>query len=334
MAPVAVSGTFRQRGVVVVQILVVAAAYYGSAKLGLLQQLVRGQVTPLWPPTGIALVGLLLFGLRVWPGVALGALLINAPAGPSAWAVICIVAGDTLAPVCSYALLRRAGFRTDLQRLRDAMALIVPGALAGTLVSSTVGSAVLVAAGALPGRRFWSTWSVWWTGDAMGVLAVTPLLLVAYHASRPRAVPVIRWLEAAVLLAGTGLVTYLATSVSGFSLLFLPFPFLIWAAFRFHLLGATPCTLVVVVIAVVEAARETGQFSHHTLFTNMITLQAFNGTTALTALLLAVVVRQRNQTHREIERLCTRLSGLLAQLDPEELGGLRLRPGDPRDDGG
>jgi integral membrane sensor domain MASE1 len=324
MAHVPGNGTFRRRGAVVARTLLIAAAYYGAAELGLLQQLVRGQVTPLWPPTGIGLTALLLFGPRAWVGIALGALAVNAPVGPSAWAVLCIVAGETLGPVCSYALLRSVGFRTDLERLRDAMALIVLGALAGTLVSSTVGSAVLVGAGALPAGRFWSTWSVWWTGDAMGVLAVTPVLLVAHHAARPRNLPALRWAEAAVLLAGTGAVTYLATSISGFSLLFLPFPFLIWAAFRFQLAGATLSALIVVVIAVVEAARETGQFAHHHLFTNMITLQAFNGATAMTALLLAVVVQQRNRTHQEIERLCARLSGLLAQLDPREFRALRL----------
>src|SRR5262245_32174812 len=88
------------------RILGVAAAYYGSARIGLLQELVRGQITPLWPPTGVALVCLLLLGGRVWPGIAAGAFLVNAPIGPSMPAIIAITTGNTLAPLCAYWMLR------------------------------------------------------------------------------------------------------------------------------------------------------------------------------------------------------------------------------------
>ncbi|WP_341483642.1 MASE1 domain-containing protein [Streptomyces endophytica] len=161
-----------------VQILATAGVYYGGARLGLLQELVRGQVTPLWPPTGIALTALLLFGPRVWPGIALGAFLVNVSLGPSFLVVCAIVAGNTLGPLLSLRLLRRVGFHTRMDRLRDAVALVGLGALTGMLVSATVGSGVLVLSGALTGADFWPTWAVWWTGDAMGVLVVTPVLLL------------------------------------------------------------------------------------------------------------------------------------------------------------
>lgn len=60
----------------------------------------------------------------------------------------------------------------------------------------------------------------------------------------------------------------------------------------------------------------TGPFAHHGLLTNMITLQAFNGTTALTSLLLAAVVTERNRTYREIKRLCTQLSEKVTRQEP------------------
>jgi MASE1 len=69
-------------GVVALRILALAAAYYLGATVGLLFEVVRGQVTPLWPPTGIALVGLFVLGVRAWPGITLGAFLLNAPSGP------------------------------------------------------------------------------------------------------------------------------------------------------------------------------------------------------------------------------------------------------------
>src|SRR6266540_4841366 len=132
------------------RILAVAAAYYAGARLGLLLALVREQVTPLWPPTGVALLCLLLFGLRVWPGIALGAFLVNLPIGPSVAGAAGIAAGNTLAPVCAYLLLQRSGFRVELDRFRDALALIFLAALGGMAVSATIGSGVLVLTDAVP----------------------------------------------------------------------------------------------------------------------------------------------------------------------------------------
>ena len=66
------------------RLALVAVAYYVSARLGLELALVHGQVTPVWPPTGIALVAILVFGVRVWPAVAVAAFAVNLPIGPTA----------------------------------------------------------------------------------------------------------------------------------------------------------------------------------------------------------------------------------------------------------
>lgn len=306
----------RQHAVEVLTVLAVAACYYATARLGLLQQLVRGQVTPLWPPTGIAVAALLVFGIRIWPGIALGALAVNIAIGPSVLPVLLIAVGNTIAPVCSCLLLRRADFHNEVDRLRDALALVFLGALAGMLISASVGTGALAVSGALPDAGFWSTWSVWWTGDAMGVMVVTPFLLVVRRIRRPYGIGPARWAEAAALAVSTATVTVLATDSAGASLLFLVSPFLIWAAFRFERAGAACCALGVSTLAILAAGRMAGPFAHHGLLTNMITLQAFNGTTALTSLLLAAVVTERNRTYREIKRLCTQLSEKVTRQEP------------------
>ncbi|MEV6130290.1 MASE1 domain-containing protein [Streptomyces violaceusniger] len=323
---------FRRHGATALRLVAVAALYYAGAWIGLLQELVRDQVTPLWPPTGIALACLLTLGPMAWPGIALGAVAVNAPIGPSPLAVLAIVVGNTLAPICSYLLLRRVGFRPALDRLRDALVLVFLGALAGMLISATVGTAALIVAGALPVGDFWTAWSVWWTGDAMGVLVITPLLLVLHrllhrllHRARlPRGVSPYRLLEAAALLLGTAAVTLVATRTE-VSLLFLVFPFLIWAALRFQLAGAAPCSLIVSVLAIAATAEGTGPFSHHSLPARMVTLQAFNGSTALTALLLSAIITERNATRRQIERVCAQLAEAVFRLAPDE-------PRPPEDD--
>ncbi|MFE6666046.1 MASE1 domain-containing protein [Streptomyces sp. NPDC057697] len=310
------SARFRRHAVQLLTVLAVAACYYATARLGLLQQLVRGQVTPLWPPTGIALAALLVLGVRSWPGIALGALAVNITIGPSVLPVLVIAVGNTVAPLCSCLLLRRAGFRNELDRLRDALALVFLGALAGMLISATAGTGALVLSGALRSSDFWPTWSVWWTGDAMGVMVVTPFLLALRRARWPYDVGPARWAEAAALAVCTVAVTLLVTDIAGASLLFLVFPLLIWAAFRFERAGAVCCALGVSTLTILAAGRMTGPFAHHVLLTNMITLQAFIGSIALTSLLLAAVVTERNSTYREIKRLCSQLAGKVTRQDP------------------
>ncbi|MFD1538537.1 MASE1 domain-containing protein [Nonomuraea guangzhouensis] len=305
------------------RVLAVAGAYFAAAKVGLQQELVGGQVTPLWPPTGIALACLLIMGVRFWPGITLGAFLVNLSLGPTLPAVVAISVGNTLAPVCAYLMLVRARFSIELDRLRDALALVFLGALIGMVISATVGSGALLLAGALRSSGFWSAWSVWWAGDAMGVLVITPVLLVLRTLRPPWDAPLSRWVEAVSLAVGTFLITLVAT-VSSINLLFLVFPFLIWAALRFQLAGAAACALIVSTVAIVAAAQGSGPFATHDLFLNMVTLQAFNGTASLTALLLAAIIAERNQAHDKLEQICARLTEVADRVERHRAAGQQV----------
>ena len=101
----------RREWVMPLQVFLLAAVYYVSAQLSLRLSLVDNNVTPFWPPTGIAVVALFLFGRRLWPGVAIGALLVNLPITPAAWAAVTTAAGNTITPVIATMLLTRLGFR-------------------------------------------------------------------------------------------------------------------------------------------------------------------------------------------------------------------------------
>ena len=90
------------------RVLLVAAAYFGSAKLGLALAYTQGNVTAVWPPTGIALGALVIWGYRFWPGVALGALLANGTTDVSVLTTLGITVGNTLEAVTGAALLGRA----------------------------------------------------------------------------------------------------------------------------------------------------------------------------------------------------------------------------------
>lgn len=300
-------------------ILVVATAYYVAGRLGLREEVVVGgvRVTPLWPPTGIAVAGLLLLGWRILPGIALGALGVIASLGSLNPSVVGLVAGSTVAPACAYLLLRWVRFRSELDRLRDGIALVFLGALAAMTISSSADTLVLFFSGALPPHQYWPTWTAWWTGDAMGVLVVAPVLLAVRAVRWPRWAPLYRWAEALVLLAVTVAVMLIATRTS-LNLIFLVFPLVMWAALRFQLLGAAPCVLLVSVLAVPSAVEHTGPFAGHGLLAVMVVLQALNGAAALTGLLLSAMITERNDTHRQIQLAVNELTEVVARLAPGE----------------
>ncbi|MCX5403564.1 MASE1 domain-containing protein [Streptomyces sp. NBC_00335] len=306
---------WRRPAEALLRILGVAVAYYATGRLGLLLHVsVEGAVvTPLWLPTGIAVACLLWCGPRIWPGIALGTYLAIERISAFDPVDLGIVAGNTLAPLCAYALLRRAGFRPELDRLRDGLALVFLGGLLPMLISSTTGTWTLVLTGDLPLPSFWPVWSAWWAGDTMGVLLVTPLLLVLRRARLPR--DPYRVAEAAALAVTVSAVTLTATR-SSLSLLFLVFPLLIWAAVRFRLPGSAPCALLVSVLAITAATDRAGPFAGHTLFEIMVNLQALNGAAALTALLLAALVTEQDNVRLKIEELCEDLADVVARLAP------------------
>jgi signal transduction histidine kinase len=286
---------------VLLQLAVVALAYWFAARLSLQFALVHGQVTPIWPPTGIALVAILVFGRRVWPAVFLAALAVNLPIGPSLLGAAAIAAGNTLSPVTAAALLQRAGFRIELDRLRDAAYLIVLGALVAMTISATVGTSVLVLSGAMPTSAFLSTWAVWWTGDAMGVLIVAPFLLSLLPNARTPALTFRMGAELAALLVGIGILTFVVFQ-NGLRLEYLVFPLIMVAAWRFRLRGAAPAALIASGIAIYSVVSGTGPFATETLVQKMISLQVFNVSVALTSLVLAAFVEARERTE-EMTRL-------------------------------
>ncbi|MGP3769212.1 MASE1 domain-containing protein [Streptomyces sp. SDT5-1] len=323
--------------------LAVAACYYAAGRLGLLGRIgVEGVVvTPIWPPTGLAVAALFVFGVGVWPGIALGSFLVIASLTTPEPTAVITVTGNTAAPLCAYLLLRWAGFRPEVSRLRDGLSLVFLGGLGAMLISTTAGVAPQVWTGSLDPGDFWRVWLAWWVGDAMGVLLVTPLLLVLYRCTvtlcreAVRRVPAERWVEGVCLvLVSVTLVPFAVFSSP--SLLFLVFPLLIWAALRFELCGSMLCALFASVLSTYAGHERLGSFLDLTNIEVMVKLQAFNGAAALTALLLSALVTEQRSTRHSVQKACNELAELLEHLAAGETqqeptgSGLTAEPQDRR----
>ena len=303
-----------------VQITIVFVAYFAAGKLGQATANIRSSnLGPVWPAYGIALAALLLYGYRVWVGIAAAAFLVAFLSPVPHVAAVGQAAGATLAALIGAFLLRRiAKFDSSLSRLRDALALIVLGALGSAMVSASIGVSTLYAAHVRAYTGIGSAWLIYWLGDSTGVLLVTPLVLTAPNLLRIRTrVRIAEFAALLLLLTLVCIIVFGDLPLIPVKLHFLAFavlPFVIWAAIRFGVSGAALSTLIVAAIATVATAFGSGPFAQNTSFTNAVLLDVFFAVLSVSGLTLAAVIAEREKAESERERLVREQAAMEVRL--------------------
>ena len=171
-----------------------ALVYYVTGRLGLLLVVPPGQSTAMWPPAGVALAAVLILGSRFWPGVFLGALGLslymtsntaNAAGAAIPMAVAAAIAmGAALQAAGSSRLCRRwVVLPNALETARDIGFLLVLGGPLGCMIGATIGVGALVLGGLMPLTAAPVGWLTWWSGDTLGVLVFTPVILLLHDRS-------------------------------------------------------------------------------------------------------------------------------------------------------
>jgi PAS domain S-box-containing protein len=318
-----VLSTFRDH--YLVQFTVFLVAYCIAGKLGQATTNIRSSnLGPVWPAYGIALAAFLVCGYRVWPAIALGAFLIAFLSPVTHLAALGQAAGATVAAFSGAFLLQRvANFDKSLSRLRDALALVVLGALGSALVSASIGTSVLYATQVHAYSGLGSAWLIYWLGDATGVLLITPVALTLPRFLRIR--DQARIPELAVLFVLLTAVCFLIFGdpslipVRLHVLAFAVLPFVMWAAVRFGVTGAGLAVLLIATIATVETALGSGPFATNTPFTNAVLLDAFFAVLSVTGVTLASVIAEKEQAQREREQSVREQGVLEARLEAEQV---------------
>jgi integral membrane sensor domain MASE1 len=225
------------------KVAVVFALYFAAGRLGLSVPFTSGNVSPVWPASGVALALVLLWGYEVWPGLALAAFLVNFLSPIPVLSCIGIALGNTSSALLGGYLLRRFLLdRPSFERLRDVLGVMAFGGAIGPMLAASVGATTLLLTHVRAWSGFSSAWQIW-LGDAMGVLIVTPLF---FPTRRERTTPFKKssMIEPFALLFGlvaTCLAIFggrLGLGMKDDALAFLAFPFVIWAAIRFRAFGA------------------------------------------------------------------------------------------------
>jgi diguanylate cyclase (GGDEF)-like protein len=286
-----------------------AAVYFVAGKLGLQLAYVHASATAVWPCTGIAIAALLVFGYSVWPGILIGAFLVNLTTAGSAGTSIAIAAGNTLEGLAACFLVQRfAQGKEAFARAQDIFKFALLAGMAATTISATIGVGTLVATGFASWAAFGSMWSTWWLGDAVGAVTVTPLLLLWWE--NPR----IRWtreqaMELAFLFLGlfaTGWIVFgkpFHSELKNYPLEYLCIPFLIWAAFRFGRRKAATALCGISVIAAWGTLHGYGPFARESQNMSLLLMQSFMGIIAITTLALAAEVTERKRAEERVRHL-------------------------------
>jgi integral membrane sensor domain MASE1 len=327
--------------------LLLAAVYMVAARAAFALGFVHTSIAPVWLPSGIALAAVLLFGRRAVLGVFLGAFLFNATTPVPLWVSAAIGVGNTLEAVAGAWLLRRAGFRREIDRIRDVLALAGLAALLATAISATVGVSSLWLSGTVSGGELRGAWAVWWLGDASGVLTVAPPLLLAGSAWGRRRRPALGRVLEAVALAATLVLVADAGLTGETARPFVVFPALVWAAVRFRQGGAALASLFVSAVVVWLSAHGHGPYVASSPTERFLLGQTSTGVVMATSLVLAALTVQRElaawklaererqlaEAHTQAElsrRLQNGLLPVLSLRDPTLLLRTRYQPGQER----
>lgn len=288
----------------IVKITLLFLIYFMTARVGLSLGAVNDFATPVWPPSGISLAALLLFGYKLWPGIFLGAFLINFLTGAPVPVSFGIAIGNTLEALAGTFILNHLGFRTALERLKDSMILIFGAAILATLISSVIGTFSLYTGGLISSGEIRETWFAWWVGDMLGNLVVTPLILAwynrpKYQESLTHSLEVILSFLSLLLASSIIFEGFLGINTASLPIIYIVIPPLIWISVRFSPRALTTAIFLLSAVAISATVLGYGIFANPNLSHGLLVLQGFLGVHAATFLILSSTINERKDLERK-----------------------------------
>jgi PAS domain S-box-containing protein len=281
----------------------VFAGYYLGCKIGFALTFKPHPVSVLWPPNSVLVAALLLTPPRSWWVVLLAALPAHLAAQLQSHVpplmILCWFISNSCEALIGAGLMRYlVGGPIRFTTLRNVGLFCLCVVFIGPFLSSFLDAAFVVS-------NYWGQDGYWELirirlfSNALAALIIVPLIVTwaTTGISALRTAQLSHYLEAGVLFSGLLLVGYVVlyefrTGVD-LALLFLPLPFLIWAAVRFGTLGASTAISIVGFLAIWSASHGHGPFSGETPEQNALSIQIFLIVLAIPLLFLAALIEER-----------------------------------------
>lgn len=297
----------KKRLLYLARIAVLILLYYYSARFGLRQNSAIEYATLVWPPSGLSLAFLLIFGFNLWPAIFIAAALTNLNIGAPAMAAFGIGVGSTLEIIFAVKLLSYFNFKKDLSTLKSVVLLIIVGAFLGPLISSVIGTTSLWLTDAIATAEYRHIWKTWWAGNCLAALTITPILLTwaSFYESEDK---IKNKIEASVFFISFIILFAILYSdqfkhLTGLSLQipFLLFPFIMWAGLRFGQMGVCSLVFLTSVGALWGASYGYGPFAYSSSQAKILFLYTFLGIISITGMIIAAITAERHRAKEELK---------------------------------
>jgi signal transduction histidine kinase len=290
-----------------VLISIVTLVYFIVGKFGLMLASLHASASPVWPSAGIALAAILVLGYRVWPGIFIGAFLVNVTNAGDVATSLAIATGNTLeALVGAWLVIRFARGKNFCGRPQDVFKFALVAATS-TIISPLFGVTSLALAGFADWTHYDAIWLTWWLGDVTGDLVFTPLVVLWSVGSqrgwsKKEATEVGVLFLLLVLLSSIVFGGWLTISSRNYPITFICGPIVIWTAFRFRPLETATGIFVLSVIAVWGTLHGFGPFVRETENQSLIALQLWIAVLTITAMALSAGMAERRRVEEELQQ--------------------------------
>jgi PAS domain S-box-containing protein len=285
---------------------VVAVAYYAGAFVGFALTLPGYSVSTLWPPNAILLAALLLLPVHQWWLVFLGAfpahVIIQMQSGVPLLMILCWFISNSSEALIGASCLRFFQRQVDFSSLKGMVSYVGVAAFLAPFLSSFLDAAFVVSVG-WKQQSYWHVWLARFPSNVLAALAIPPVVVLWISKGAVWLMGASRWRYAEAGLLGVGLVA-VSCLVFGWqtpgsattpALLYLPLPFLLWAAMRFGSGGASTSLLIVVLTSIFGATNNRGPFVNSSPEENVFSLQMFLMAISLPILFLAGIVEEQRE---------------------------------------
>lgn len=296
-------------GSVTGKLLLLALAYYASARFGLAIPYKSAYITLVWLPTGIALAGMLRWGLRYWPAVYAGVFVAEISVGFPWYVCASLGVTSTLGPLLAAWLLQRVQFSATFEQQRDTWLFVGIAAL-GMLVTSAGGVGNLYLYGNMPAEAVAHSWLTWWMGDWTGALLAGPLLITITRNEFNKLWPMRRefllWCVLVTITSWLFLFHNISADEIVSPLKFLTLPIVIWAALRFGAVGGSLAAFSLSMFAASGYVLNSG--SSGNIDSELLLLWSYMVVLTLINLIVTALLAQRRLVEVKLQRLNERLA--------------------------
>jgi len=301
------------------RVALLTALYFLGGLLGKETSFLSHSVSLVWPPSGIALAAILLFGYRFWPGIALGAFLFSFIDGvPLGFFTLGTAIGNTIGAVtCAFLLERFVKFDCAMERTRDGAGFLLLACGLGTTVNALFNVVSLVYDKIIVPDAIFPKLVEWWVPNALAALVITPVIITW---GVPSSVRLNLWRTVEAVTCAAGLVcgtlisfdTWFVYGLQQYPLAYLPYPFLAWSALRFGPRGAATGTLLVAALAIYSQLQRRGPFVTGNEADSLRLIGSYIGIIAVSNLLLATAASQLRRAMADVLANEKRLRSVMA----------------------